>query len=180
MLAPDAWREVSSAKAPDRGSNSVDFKGLTPLSKVYAHTYLENDILVKVDRASMLNSLEVRSPFLDHDLVSYMLALPDDYKCNRRWGGKAVLKQALYNRVPEDFLTRPKQGFGVPISQWLAGPLSEMTDDLLAPEALAKQGLFNPSAVARLLEQHRSKKRDNRKFLWTLLMFQAWHRKHLG
>ena len=151
-----------------------DFRDLRGLSLLYARTYLENDILVKVDRASMLNSLEVRCPFLDTRVVGFLAGLPDSYKLRRPYGGKALLKRALRGRIPEPLLKRPKQGFGVPISAWLAGPLREWAEDLLSPRRLRDQGLFQPAQVQRLWRDHLARRRDNRKFLWTLLMFQAW------
>ncbi|KMY68325.1 hypothetical protein AAU61_01100 [Desulfocarbo indianensis] len=151
-----------------------DFVGLGQLTQLYARTYLENDILVKLDRASMLNSLEVRSPFLDPHLICYLTALPDKFKLHPRLGGKALLKKALQGRLPRELLFRPKQGFGVPISSWLSGPLRSWAQDMLSPALLRRQGIFEPGYVQHLWKDHLSKRRDNRKLLWTLLMFQGW------
>ena len=181
LLTPEVWRPLAAAgdgRAALAGA-PADFGDLGHLSRLYARTYLENDILVKVDRAAMLNSLEVRSPFLDPGLVAYLAALPDRFRRQPRVGGKVLLKRALASRLPAGLVNRPKQGFGVPVSSWLAGPLSEMVDDLLSPSRLAQEGLFQPRAVRRLLDDHRQKRRDNRKFLWTLLMFQGWRRHYL-
>jgi asparagine synthase (glutamine-hydrolysing) len=149
------------------------------LTWLYTRTYLAEDLLVKADRAGMANSLEVRSPFLDPELVNFVLALPSDYKL-RGWKTKRVLRQALKGRVPDFVLKRGKLGFGLPLGPWLRGPLRDLAGDLLHPSRLRAQGIFNPSVVQRLLEEHWSDARDHRKGLWTLLVFQLWHERFLS
>ena len=146
---------------------------------LYQATYLPDDILFKVDRASMACSLEVRAPFLDAELVDFLQRLPTSYQ---RAGGvsKRLLRRALAGRVPDAILRRPKKGFGIPVARWLRGPLGPLLDSLLGPDRLAAQGLFRPEAVARLVRKHRAGTRDHRKPLWTLLMFQLWHDQWLG
>ena len=138
-----------------------------------AVTFLPNDILTKVDRASMSVGLEVRSPFLARDLVAFAAKLTDA-ELMHRLNGKRILKEALRDDLPAEVLRRPKKGFGAPMARWLNGPLRELTDDLLSAQALHRDGLFRPSAVARLLAEHRSGKFDHRKPLWTLLAFRLW------
>ena len=140
---------------------------------LYQETYLPEDILTKVDRASMACGLEVRAPFLDARLVDFVQALPSSYKYGRRTT-KRLLKFAAARHLPASILSRPKKGFGIPVARWLVGPLAPMVDRLLGRERMEQQGIFRPEVVARLVEQHRAGARDNRKPLWTLLMFQLW------
>jgi asparagine synthase (glutamine-hydrolysing) len=144
------------------------------LSYQYCHTYLPDDILHKVDRASMMVSLEARSPFLDPDLVEFVGPLPPRYK--RRWTGasKGVLKRATAPRLPRSVLERSKKGFGVPIAAWLKGPLAPAVDELLEEGRLRAAGYLRPEVVRRLVEEHRSGARNHRKTLWTLMSFEWW------
>jgi asparagine synthase (glutamine-hydrolysing) len=146
---------------------------------LYQETYLPEDILTKVDRASMACGLEVRAPFLDVDLVDFMQALPASYKYGRNQT-KRLLKQAAARRLPASILQRPKKGFGIPVARWLRGPLAPMMDRLLGRQRLQRQGLFQPDEVARRIAEHQAGVRDHRKPLWTLLMFQLWHDHWLG
>lgn len=136
-------------------------------------TWLPGDILVKVDRASMANSLEVRAPLLDPDLVTWGINLPASLKID---GGekKAVLKKALEPDVPADLLYRPKQGFSVPIGEWFRGPLRERVRADLTGGALAASGFLDMATVAALVDQHQSGRRDHSRVLWLALMFQAF------
>jgi asparagine synthase (glutamine-hydrolysing) len=146
---------------------------------LYQDTYLPEDILTKVDRASMACGLEVRAPFLDAELVDAVERLPAAYK----YGGgrtKRLLKAAAAGRLPAAVLSRPKKGFGIPVARWLRGPLAGLLDDLLGAERLARQGLFRPAEVGRLVREHRDGRRDHRKPLWSLLMFQLWHDRWLA
>ncbi len=155
---------------------------LDPLSGsllLYQDTYLPEDILMKVDRASMACGLEVRAPFLDADLVDWMEMLPPSYKFGRGQA-KRLLKRAALGRLPESTLRRSKKGFGIPVARWLRGPLAHLLDDLLGPQRLARQGLFRPETVARLVAEHRDGSHDHRKPLWTLLIFQLWYDRWLA
>jgi len=136
--------------------------------------YLRDDILVKVDRASMAVSLEVRSPFLDHRVVEFAWSLPISLRVGPE-GGKLVVRELLRRYLPAALFERRKQGFGVPIGEWLRGPLRPWAEDLLAPEKLAREGLLHPRAVSRLWRQHLCGWRDHHNLLWSILMFQAWH-----
>ena len=140
----------------------------------YQETYLPEDILFKVDRASMAASLEVRAPFLDADLVDWLATLP--YQVKRQGGvGKHLLKQALRDRLPSRIMNRPKKGFGIPVAAWLRGPLKNWMTDLLGQDRLNRQGLFRPEPVSRLVDEHIRGVRDHRKPIWTLLSFQIWY-----
>jgi asparagine synthase (glutamine-hydrolysing) len=147
---------------------------LTRALALYQDTYLQEDILTKVDRASMACSLEVRAPFLDAELVDSVQALPARFKYGRGQT-KRLLKRAAQGKLPASILERPKKGFGIPVARWLRGPLASLLDDLLGPERLSRQGLFRPDEVARRIAEHRAGVRDHRKPLWTLLMFQLWY-----
>ena len=139
-------------------------------------TYLCGDILTKVDRASMAHSLEVRAPLLDHELVEWGLRLPASLK--RRDGhGKWILKHALEPYLPEDVLYRPKQGFSVPISAWLRGPLRNRALALSETGPLADSGLFNVETIARLAKHHALGQADHGAVLWSLLCFEAFLRR---
>jgi len=136
-------------------------------------TYLPDDILQKVDRAAMAVSLETRAPFLDHRIVSFAWSLPLHMKI-RNGVTKWALRQVLYKYVPQKLIERPKMGFGVPIDQWLRGPLKEWASDLLNSERLQKEGYLNYKLINQKWEMHQSGKYNCQQFLWNVLMFQAW------
>jgi asparagine synthase (glutamine-hydrolysing) len=136
-------------------------------------SYLPDDILVKVDRASMGVSLESRAPFLDHQVVELAWRVPLGLKI-RHGQGKWLLRQVLYRYVPKDLVERPKRGFGVPLHSWLSGPLREWSEDLLTPSRLRREGFLNAAAIAQLWARHCSGSRRVQDLLWTLLMFEAW------
>jgi asparagine synthase (glutamine-hydrolysing) len=136
-------------------------------------TYLIDDILTKVDRASMAHALEVRVPLLDHELVEWMSSLPPDLKLQGR-DGKHLFKQALRGHLPEDLLYRPKMGFAVPLASWFRGPLRERLRAALLGPRLADTGLFERRCLTRLLDIHDSGRRDQSAALWSLLMFDAF------
>jgi asparagine synthase (glutamine-hydrolysing) len=136
--------------------------------------YLENDILVKLDRASMTASLEGRVPLLNNDFVEYATHLPLNMKL-RGLRSKFLLKRALRGILPDAILNRPKKGFGIPVAHWFRGPLKEQMLSVLSPERIGREGFFDPGAVKRLIGDHLDGRRDNRKQLWTLFAFELWH-----
>jgi len=135
--------------------------------------YMAEDILTKVDRASMAVSLEVRAPFLDPRVAQFAASLPLEYKL-RGNKGKYILKKAVEPLLPKSILQRPKKGFGIPIAEWLKGRLNPLMHDLLAPERLKNQGLFDEKFVQKLIREHETNVASHHKQLWTLLVFQLW------
>ena len=136
--------------------------------------YLEGDILVKVDRASMANSLEVRVPLLNAKLLDLSANLARKYKVG--WlTTKYLLRRAMKDLLPPEIVQRPKKGFNMPVAKWLTGPLKALATDLLAPARLKRHGLFNADYVQILLQEHLTRRQDHRKLLWTLLAFELWY-----
>lgn len=135
--------------------------------------YLAEDILTKVDRAAMSVSLETRAPFLDPRVGQFAASIPVEFKLKGK-NGKVILKEAMKDLLPHDILHRPKKGFGIPIAEWLKGRLNPLMHEMLAPERLMKQGLFNADYVLQLIREHESGKASHHKELWTLLVFQLW------
>jgi len=142
------------------------------------HTYLPDDVLALTDRLSMRHSLELRVPFLDHSLVEFCAGIPSRLKI-RRLTKKYLLKKAARQFLPADVLDHRKQGFASPMATWLRGALKTYVTDALSPARLARHGLFNPSAVRTLIDEHMHRRESRDRQLFTLLMFQKWHERYL-
>ena len=140
--------------------------------------YLAEDILTKVDRAAMAVSLETRAPFLDPRIAQFAASIPVEYKLKGK-SGKVILKEAMKDLLPHEILHRPKKGFGIPIAEWLKGRLNPLMHEMLAPERLKSQGLFEADYVQRLIREHETGSASHHKELWTLLVFQLWHQRFL-
>jgi asparagine synthase (glutamine-hydrolysing) len=180
-LAGPALREYTQNE--DLFSSIDAYKGEMPendagnqLLYSYLRTYLMDEVLVKVDRASMHYALETRAPFLDRMLLDFVFSLPYDLKYR---GGqtKYLLKRLTREILPSHIINRKKKGFGVPLAEWLSGPLRPLSEELLSGGALAAHGLFNEREVTRLLHEHWNGTRDNRKELWNLMVFQLWYQR---
>jgi asparagine synthase (glutamine-hydrolysing) len=141
-------------------------------------TYLPNDLLVKVDIASMANSLEARSPFLDHHVIEFAASLPENLKL-RGLTTKYILKKTLQKLLPSENLTRGKMGFGVPIGHWFRGQMQPFLRENLLSARAAGRGLFRPEAVRRMVELHTRGERDYTHQLWTLLMLELWFQRFI-
>ena len=140
-----------------------------------ATSYLPDDILAKVDRASMAVSLETRVPFLDHRVAAIAARIPLAMKI-QGLHGKHILRQLLYRQLPQALFDRPKAGFAIPVGEWIKGPLRPWAEELLEPKAMAAEGWFDPAIVQRRWQAHLAGRRNSTPALWAILMFQAWLR----
>ena len=176
LLQPD-WMLPAEAGFLERTlSDCFLSAGASTLSQALyfeATASLTGDMLVKVDRMSMANSLEVRSPLLDHELAELAAAIPNPWKV-RAGKGKRILIDAMADRFPPEILTRGKMGFAVPLADWFRGSLREMLWDHLTGSRLESRGLVSPEFVRRLLAEHDVGRRDNSDWLWSLLMLELW------
>ena len=159
--------------AKANGSGTLDAALLTDQM-----TYLPNDLLVKVDIASMANSLEARSPFLDHKLIEFAATLPEDLKM-RRFQTKSLLKKVATRLVPKEVVYRRKMGFGVPIGKWFRGNMKDFVRSALLSERSLKRGIVKPEMLERLVKEHTNAERDHAFQLWTLLMLELWFQRFI-
>lgn len=166
----DIYREARRLLAEDCDAES----SVERMQSLDTRLYLAEDILTKVDRASMAVSLEVRAPFLDPRVAEYAASLPINYKLRGRTT-KYILKRAVGDLLPPFVTRRSKKGFGVPVAEWLKGRLRPLARDLLSRERIRKAGLFDADYVQRLQDEHERGAANHRKLLWTLLMFELWH-----
>jgi asparagine synthase (glutamine-hydrolysing) len=141
--------------------------------------YLQDDLLVKVDRMSMANSLEIRTPFLDYTFVEFAATIPSRLKL-RGLTSKYILKKMLKNRVPPSVLDRKKIGFDIPLGPWIRDELWDFATDVLSPTGLARHGLFNAAYVQKILAEHKAGTHNHRQLLWPLIIFQFWHDFYAG
>jgi asparagine synthase (glutamine-hydrolysing) len=155
------------------GSGIVDASLLTDIM-----TYLPNDLLVKVDIATMAVSLEARSPFLDHHVIEFAASLPEKLKL-RGLTSKYLLKQVLRKLLPSENLDRRKMGFGVPIGHWLRGKMQPFVREILLSQRALGRGLFKPDAVKQMVELHTCREREYGHQLWTLLMLELWFQRFI-
>jgi len=184
--SPDHLRSVDPSPVVGSGSHAVDFDldvaagAPDALRMMYcdAMSYLPDDILCKVDRASMAVSLEARVPFLDHRVAEVAARIPIEMKI-RGGAGKQILRQLLYREAPPSLFARPKAGFAIPVGPWLKGPLREWAEDLLDSKRMADEGFLDPAIVHGRWQDHLSGRRDSTPALWAVLMFEAFLRRVL-
>jgi asparagine synthase (glutamine-hydrolysing) len=158
----------------DHFNQKNEFNPLAQQQYVDIKTYLVDDILTKVDRMSMAVSLEARVPLLDFRIVELAVNLPPQMKLYRG-ETKRILKQAMAGRLPPEVLSKPKQGFSIPLKNWLRGPLKAMMVDLLSPEKVSQRGHFNPDCVSRWVSEHVSGVMNHSHRLWGLIVFELWN-----
>jgi asparagine synthase (glutamine-hydrolysing) len=174
LLAGDIQQQLAGYDSADVMRYHYDRAGtLDPISRIQyvdMKTYLVDDILVKVDRASMANSLEVRCPLLDHKLMELIAQMPSGLKLNHG-RGKYIFKKSLERVLPQEILTRAKKGFAVPVAEWLRGELKDFTQEAIFQR---QDGVLNNAFLTRCWKQHQSMQRDWSALLWTVLMFQTW------
>ncbi len=179
LLSPELGRTWLKSRNPaPRDAHEMNRGQLTLLDLQLAdiRTYLPDDILTKVDRMSMAHGLEVRAPYLDYEFASWALALPERLKISANGELKHLPRVVAEGLFSEQIARRPKQGFSIPIHEWVRGPLRELVNDLLSDSSLKKLRLLNPAQVKKLLEEHNSRRRSYGFEIWGLLVLAAWHR----
>ena len=173
---PSEWLKNASEYKSKLNDDIVRFEELNSIESMMAYdliSYLPTDILTKVDRAAMSVSLETRIPFLDLDVIEFSASLPVEFKI-RNGVSKWALREVLYRYVPKDLIERPKMGFGVPLAEWLRGPLKDWAESLLDEKRLQQEGFFNVEFVRDKWLEHLSGNRNWSFQLWNVLIFQAW------
>jgi len=182
LLRPEVRLELQNENAYEEIYRYVRKSGLTKeLERILylsMKLYLQDNNLVTVDRASMANGLEVRSPLLDRDVVDFVCRLPMEYKLNGL-KTKYILKKVAEELLPRNVVYRKKKGFGVPLAKWLTGELREFMLDYLSQERIERQGIFHYPCVSQLINEQLTMKKDNRELLWTLLVFQTWYERYI-
>jgi asparagine synthase (glutamine-hydrolysing) len=171
-LVIDATPAISNMSDPAVWAHDVDT--LSAMLHFDFVGYMVGDILVKVDRATMAVGLEARCPILDTRISEFAWTLPRDFLMDQK-GGKRILREVLQRYVPREFTERPKRGFGVPLDDWLRGPLRDWVEELISAPKLREYGYLEPVAVRRLWEQHLCGWRNHSSILWSIVMFQAWY-----
>ncbi|HEX6219052.1 MAG TPA: asparagine synthase C-terminal domain-containing protein [Sphingomicrobium sp.] len=163
--------------ASDNTGFDLGVDGPTATRMMYADAvaYLPDDIMAKVDRASMAVALETRAPYLDHRVADLAAKIPMGMKI-RGGKGKLILRKLLARELPEELFERPKAGFGIPVGQWIKGPLRPWAEDLLDQSRMRSEGWFDAARVERRWRQHLAGDRDSTVAIWAILMFQAWLR----
>ncbi|MGZ4975463.1 MAG: asparagine synthetase B family protein, partial [Limisphaerales bacterium] len=184
-FTPEEQRELLEAGNPidnyddiaQATANSATRDAIDRLTYFYCKFYLQDDILTKVDRASMACSLEVRAPFLDYTFVEFANSIPSHLKL-RGFTTKYILKKAMAGKLPQDIIGRGKKGFGIPVAKWFRNEMREMVAEYFSEARIKQQGMFNERTISRLWQEHQSGRHDHRKQLWTLFMFQLWFDKY--
>lgn len=180
LFQPEIWNELESQNEfedIDRETATIAAEpSINKIIKLYQKHYLADEVLVKVDRASMASSLEVRAPLLDYRLVDFMNSVPFDKKM-KNLRTKYLLKRLMAGKLPDKIINRSKQGFGVPLAKWFKNELKPFVLDVLGRERIVAGGLFNYNYIEKILDEHFSGQKDNRKIIWTLISFELWRDK---
>jgi asparagine synthase (glutamine-hydrolysing) len=180
-LFGEAITPSSSGHYGGLGASARAAEGLDPLDRCVAidfASYLPDDCLVKIDRMAMANSLEGRAPLLDHRVVEFGVRLPRELRVKGQ-RGKYLLRKVAARWLPPEVLSKPKQGFGIPLAKWFRGPLAGLAADLLGSQAFRQRGLLRPEAAQRYLKEHREEKADYGELLWLILSLELWARRYL-
>lgn len=179
LFRPEIWQKLSGENEFEEldiyanESRAAEFNN--QLLYLYLRTYLMDGVLVKVDRASMYNALEIRAPLLDYKLLEFVSSLPYNYKyCH--FQTKYIFKKLMADKLPREIVFRPKKGFGVPIAHWLKNELKDLCENLLSEKRIKNESLFQYKYIAKLKTDHFAGKKDNRKLLWTLMIWQMWQK----
>ena len=176
-----AWRRspaIDGAGPVTFGADSDALPGVPDMTRMMywdAMSYLPDDILCKVDRAAMAVSLETRVPFLDHRVAALAARIPESLKV-QGGSGKHILKRLLYQQAPREMFERPKAGFGIPVGEWIKGPMREWAEELLEPGRMREDGWFDAGIVQQRWHEHLAGESDSTPALWSILMFEAWRR----
>ncbi len=182
LFTENAWKELSEKNEFEdidrymKGWKNTDVKNALLL--LYQRTYMMDEVMVKVDRASMQNALEARAPFLDTEVVEFANSLPYRFK-QRGFTGKYILKKLMKGKLPSNIIHRQKKGFGIPLGHWFQNELKDFCNDTLSEDNIKKGGLLNYDYIATLKNEHFSGAKDHRKKLWNLAVFELWKRKYL-
>ncbi len=183
LFSSDVNRELAGfnpySKLMELENEHAQDSPLNRLTYQYFNCYLTDNILFKVDRTSMACSLEARSPFLDHNFAEFVCSIPEHLRL-KGLKAKYILKRSLVGKLPEEILSRGKKGFGIPVAKLILGQLRKDFQQEFDAEKIKKEGFFNPNFTSKLLAEHVAGKRDNRKLLWTLMMFQLWSKHYLN
>lgn len=175
----DNVRSFDASGSLEKWFNSANGSGILDSTMLVDQmTYLPNDLLVKVDIASMANSLEARSPFLDHKVIEFAASLPESIKM-KRFKNKDLLKKVAAKLVPAEVIYRRKMGFGVPIGNWFRGEMKGFLKEILLSESSLKRGIIKPEIITRYVDEHLSSKRDHAHQLWTLMMLELWFKRFI-
>lgn len=183
LLKKDVFSSISTEEIfsviYDCLSNYSGKEGIEKILYLDRRFFLQDDMLVKIDRTSMANSLESREPMLDHKLVEFVASLPQDLKL-KNFTTKYIFKKAASRFLPREIVHRKKKGFGIPVANWIKKELKDLVLDIFSEDSIRSQGLFNYKYIQGLLTEHFAGKRDNRKQLWTLLIFELWYERYIS
>jgi asparagine synthase (glutamine-hydrolysing) len=169
-LVPAQFEEIYNEASNLSWQKKIEF--------IFIKTFLTDTVLTKTDRSGMAFGLEARVPFLDNEMADFAFELPFKYK-NRGLTGKYLLRQLIAKRVPRKISHRPKQGFSVPLADWLRGELRYLIRDYLDPQRLKKEGIFNEMQIKTLVQAHLNKQANYSHLLWSIISFQMWKEKYL-